>query len=193
MQIIFKRFLFYFGFALFSSLFSIIVATLAIFWIPQLREINSFLNFGFRIKEIIESYLPRNWNLPIPDIFQNKKMYVLSLGFLGLPILTFFYPIWFSNLLNYLDITPYLGIFSRPIKGLLTYCIYWIASKFTKDSSFYELPKIEWKNVFKVVNNKEIINDSVQARGRTQDDYILDLINFLDYLYIELNLFYHTI
>lgn len=171
------------------------MATLAIFWIPQLREINSFLNFGFRIKEIIESYLPRNWNLPIPDIFQNKKMYVLSLGFLGLSILTFFYPIWFSNLLNYLDITPYLGIFSRPIKGLLTYCIYWIASKFTKDSSFYELPKLEWKDVFKIINiphNKDGLqnfNDS----ARTQDDYIIDLINFLDYLYIELNLFYHTI
>lgn len=119
----FKRFLFYFGFAIFSSLFSIIVATLGIFWILQLRDITTFLNFGFKLKEIIESYLPFNWKLPIPDIFQNKKMYILSLGILGLPILTFFYPIWFSNLLEYFDVTPYLGIFTRPIKGLLTYCI----------------------------------------------------------------------
>lgn len=48
---IFKRILFYFGFAFISSIFSIITTVLGIFWIPQLRDIQSLLNFAFKMKE----------------------------------------------------------------------------------------------------------------------------------------------
>lgn len=185
---IFKRFLFYFGYSVITSLFSVIIATLGILWTPQLRDIKSLLNFAFNMKDIIEVYLPFNWKLPIPDIFQSKKIFVLSLGFLGLPILTFFYPIWFSNLLSYLDISPYLGILSRPVKGLLTYCFYYIVSRFTKDSSFYELPKVEWKTVFKK-ENKIVDSNNIQEYNFNQ----LDILLFLDNLFKELNLFYFQI
>ena len=105
-----------------------------------------------------------------------------------MPILTFFYPIWFSNLLSYLDISPYLGILSRPVKGLLTYCVYYIISRFTKDSCFYELPKVEWKTVFKK-ENKIVDSNNIQEYNFNQ----LDILLFLDNLFKELNLFYFQI
>ena len=40
-----KRFIFFSCFGFISSFFSIITATLGIFWIPQLRNIQSFINF----------------------------------------------------------------------------------------------------------------------------------------------------
>ena len=209
---IFKRFLFYFGFAFISSIFSVITAVLGIFWIPQLRNIQSLLNFAFNMKNIIDIYLPFNWEIPIPDIFKNKRLLVLSLGFLGLPILTFFYPVWLSNILNYVDFYSYFGIFSKPIKGLATFLIYYLASKFTDVNNYTSLPHLEWKN--KIQNyspfysypfpfslkgygrghkgqDNEISKEIHEVNIKTNDFIFnkIDLNKFLDYLFNELNIF----
>lgn len=49
---------------LLGSMFS---TTLSIFWIEPLRNIQGMLNFGWILKELIESYLPFNLQIPIPQ------------------------------------------------------------------------------------------------------------------------------
>ena len=65
-----KRFIFTSLFGMLGTIFSTLTSTLAIFWIPSLRDITQFLNFAFRMKDIIDSYLPFGLELPIPDFLK---------------------------------------------------------------------------------------------------------------------------
>ena len=202
---IFKRFILYTGFGFIYSFCSILSATLGIFWIPQLSNITSVLNFGFKVKELIESYLPFNWKLPVPDKFKFKKMLVLSLGFLGLPVLTFYYPMWLQDVLVFTNIPYYIEcsiravlptyladtilFVAKPLKHLIYYAFCFSISKFTKKTQYFDYPKFEWRDIA-IVDKDKVNNNPITNKEIIQEsDYITDWLNFLIYLFKELNLF----
>lgn len=129
-------------------------------------------------------------------------MLVLSLGFLGLPILTFYYPMWLQDVLVFTNIPYYIEqsiraklpnyladtIFFvvKPLRHIIYYAFCLTVSKFTKKSSYLDYPKFEWKDLAvlkkdEVLKDKELILES--------NSIFLNLNNFLIYFFKEFNLF----
>lgn len=193
-----KRFIFTSIFGLFSTIFTGITSTLAIFWIPTLRDITNFLNFAFKMKDLIDSYLPFGLEIPVPDFLKYRKTW---LAMLGLGFLKLILPIWltdFLNLINFwslfsflsnwipnLGILSYFSFLAYPIKN---FC-YFIGYKLIE---YLNIPDHLWKNFDYLINrykNRNFINPLlVEESTETNIIYNL-LIKILDYLFDELNLF----
>ena len=102
------------------SLFTGLITTVGILWIPSLADITSFLSFALRIKSFIDyylSFLPGNFVIPIPEWLKKK----ISFGF----NLEYFFTntLWKGTLYVYRCL-DFNNLFFKKLPAILKYKIF---------------------------------------------------------------------
>ena len=193
---------------LLTAMFTGLAGTISILWIPSLADIPSFLSFALKIKSFIDnvlSYLPGNWNLPIPQWlsdklkfnFINSALWILSTPFLKY-VFQNFGSLIFDSLFAYhfSDLFNNIRYFYVPIKTILFRSCWYFIDKIIYYDINGNFAGINWKPCIEQCN-KLLKYIGVVKETSTHQEILIKkdvmlyryMIRILIYLFNEFNLF----